>query len=90
MPFFWKPYTSDVTDFITTLKERKPSLEAEQRAGRAMLWDKAIDRSAQAGYRASMVPQRPYVYQTQTPTERQVLKQVPTPAETQPKTPSAP
>ena len=66
MPLFWKPYTSDVTAFIEELKAKKPTLEAEQRAGRALLWDKAIDRSAQAAWRASRVPQQPYVYQTKT------------------------
>jgi hypothetical protein len=64
MPLFWKPYTSDVTQFITELKTRKPTLEAEQRAGRALLWDKDIDRQAQAEWRAARVPQQPYVYQT--------------------------
>ena len=34
MPFLWKPYKSDVTNFIETLKAQKPTLEAEQRAGR--------------------------------------------------------
>jgi len=62
MPFFWKPYTSDVTSFIDELKAKKPTLEAEQRAGRALLWDKAIDRDAQAEYSAARVPQKPYVY----------------------------
>jgi hypothetical protein len=64
MPLFWKPYKSDVTDFIETLKAKKPSLEAEQRAGRALLWDKQVDRDAQAEDAESRVPQRPYVYQT--------------------------
>ena len=49
---------------IEDLKSRKPSLEAEQRAGRALLWDKPIDRSAQAEYKAARVAQQPYVYQT--------------------------
>ena len=62
MPFFWKPYTSDVTNFIGELKAKKPTLEAEQRAGRALLWDKQIDRDAQAGYAQAKVPQTPYVY----------------------------
>jgi hypothetical protein len=66
MPFFWKPYTSDVTRFIEQLKAERPTLEAEQRAGRALLWDRAIDRSAEAGYEAAKVPQQPYVYQTKT------------------------
>ena len=64
MPLFWKPYKSDVTSFIETLKSKKPSLEAEQRAGRALLWDKHLDRSALEEYRAARVPQQPYVYQT--------------------------
>lgn len=64
MPLFWKPYKSDVTQFIDQLKAQRPTLEAEQRAGRALLWDKAQDRSAQAGFDAARVPQKPYVYQT--------------------------
>ncbi len=63
MPLFWKPYKSDVTTFIEQLKARRPTLEAEQQAGRALLWDKPIDREAQAEYRAARVPQQPYVYQ---------------------------
>jgi hypothetical protein len=66
MPLFWKPYTSDVTQFIQSLKSQKPSLESEQRAGRALLWDKAQDRAASADYAAAKVPQQPYVYQTET------------------------
>ena len=62
MPLFWKPYTSDVTQFISELKARKPTLEAEQRAGRALLWDKQLDRAAQDEYSDAAVPQPPYVY----------------------------
>ena len=64
MPLFWKPYKSDVTQLIETLKAAKPTLEAEQRAGRARLWDRAIDRQAEAEWRDAEVPQQPYVYQT--------------------------
>jgi Protein of unknown function (DUF3460) len=64
MPLFWKPYQSDVTQFIEELKAKKPTLEAEQRAGRALLWDRPQDREAQADQRAARVPQKPYVYQT--------------------------
>lgn len=63
MPFFWKPYTSDVTQMIQELKAKKPTLEAEQRAGRALLWDKNLDRQQQAEFQAAKVPQQPYVYQ---------------------------
>ena len=65
MPLFWKPYKSDVTSFIEELKARKPTLEDEQRQGRALLWDRAVDREAQAEYREARVAQQPYVYQTQ-------------------------
>jgi len=64
MPFFWKPYTSDVTRFIQTLKDSKPALEGEQRAGRALLWDRKLDRTEQAEWRDAQVAQQPYVYQT--------------------------
>ena len=64
MPLFWKPYTSDVTNFIEELKAKKPTLEAEQRAGRALLWDRSLDRSAQAEWLDAEVPQQAYVYQT--------------------------
>ena len=57
-------YQSDVTLFIDKMKADKPTLEAEQRAGRALLWDKAVDRSAWIDYRAGEVDQKPYVYQT--------------------------
>lgn len=66
MPLFWKPYQSDVTQFIDELKRQRPTLEDEQRAGRALLWDKRVDRDEQAEFRADRVPQQPYVYQTKT------------------------
>lgn len=66
MPLFWKPYKSDVTNFIDELKAKKPSLEAEQRAGRALLWDKPQDRQAQADFNVARVAQQPYVYQTKS------------------------
>ena len=64
MPLFWKPYKSDASQFIDSLKAKKPTLEAEQRAGRALLWDRDIDRQAQAAWADADVPQQPYVYQT--------------------------
>jgi hypothetical protein len=64
MPLFWKAYKSDVSSFIDELKAKKPTLEAEQRAGRALLWDKPVDRAAQADFLEAKVPQQPYVYQT--------------------------
>ncbi len=64
MPLFWKPYKSDVTQFIEQLKAQRPTLEAEQRAGRGLLWDRPQDREAEAEFKAARVAQQPYVYQT--------------------------
>lgn len=64
MPLFWKPYTSDVTQFIQQLKAQRPALEEEQKRGRALLWDQRVDRESQAEWRQARVPQQPYVYQT--------------------------
>ena len=57
-------YQSEATQFIDQLKAKKPDLEAKQRLGRELLWDKTVDRSAWAEYRAAQVAQQPYVYQT--------------------------
>lgn len=65
MSLFARPhYTSEATQFIDQLKAQHPELEAEQRRGRALLWDKQIDRSFQAGAESARVAQKPYVYQT--------------------------
>ena len=55
-------YQSDVTQFIEQMKTDKPELEAQQRAGRAIWWDKNVDRDAQGEWQAARVPQKPYVY----------------------------
>lgn len=56
-------YQSDITQFLNQLKQQKPSLEAEQRQGRALLWDKQpIDLDERAKQQAARVPQTPYVY----------------------------
>jgi hypothetical protein len=55
-------YNSEITQFIEGLKMEKPELEAQQRAGRALLWDKHVNREAQADWRDARVPQKPYVY----------------------------
>ncbi len=67
LKFFRRPdYNSEITDFIQGLKAAKPSLEAEQRAGRAIWWDKNLDRQAQGEWRDARVRQKPYVYQNET------------------------
>lgn len=68
MPFFWKPYKSDITSFIEELKAKRPTLEDEQRSGRALLWDKRIEAPVQADNADSRVRQTPYVYQTKSMT----------------------
>ena len=65
MSIFRRPdYQSDTTQFINQLKASKPELEAEQLAGRALLWDKNVDRKIWVEYRYGQVEQKPYVYQT--------------------------
>ncbi len=67
MSFFARaPYKSEVSTFIDELKAKKPTLESEQRAGRALLWDRQLDRQALADWNESRVPQQAYVYQTKT------------------------
>lgn len=66
MPLFWKPYKSEITQFLDELKAKRPELEKEQRLGRAILWDKEVDRDAQKDYRSARVAQQPYVYQTKS------------------------
>ena len=68
MSLFSRPaYTSETTDFLRQLKADKPTLEAEQRPGRALLWDKTVNRQDQAEFKDARVAQKPYVYQTNTP-----------------------
>ena len=57
-------YRSEATQFIDELKQARPELERKQREGRALLWDKPIDRDLQAEFSAGDVAQQPYVYQT--------------------------
>ena len=65
MSIFARPhYTSDTTDFLNQLKQAKPELEAQQLAGRSLLWDKEVHYEAQAQAAKANVPQKPYVYQT--------------------------
>ena len=65
MNFFRRPdYQSEATLFIDQLKANKPQLEAQQRQGRDLLWDKSVDRQASEDFSAAQVAQQPYVYQT--------------------------
>ena len=65
MSIFRRPdYQSDATQFINQLKASRPELDQQQQAGRALLWDKKVDRSIWTEYRKGQVEQKPYVYQT--------------------------
>ena len=65
MSIFRRPdYQSDTTQFINQLKARRPELDQEQQQGRALLWDKQVDRNIWGEYRRGQVEQKPYVYQT--------------------------
>lgn len=56
-------YVSEVTDFFTELKASRPHIEADQKKGRAIWWDKlAVAPDEAAELRASRVAQKPYVY----------------------------
>ena len=57
-------YTSEITTFIDDLKAKKPTLEAEQREGRAIWWDKSLNLADEADYSESRIGQQPYVYGT--------------------------
>lgn len=57
-------YISDATQFIEQMKADKPTLEAEQRAGRALLWDKNLKSTEQADFLNTVVAQQSYVYGT--------------------------
>ncbi len=57
-------YESEFTKFIQELKKNQPELEARQRQGRALLWDKeprSLDDQERT--RDSRIKQQAYVYQ---------------------------
>lgn len=67
MSFFSRPhYVSPATLFINELKAANPQLEAEQRAGRELLWDKQINPEQRDQAQAARLAQKPYVYQTKS------------------------
>ncbi len=57
-------YQSETTQFLEQLKSARPGLQADQQAGRLLLWDKRIDRDAWREFKDATVRQKPYVYQT--------------------------
>jgi len=59
-------YESDITRFLRELKDERPQLEDEQRQNRATWWDRRQDPDANRQFKQSRVPQRPYVYSTES------------------------
>ena len=59
-----KNYESEITRFIRELKSKNPDIDRNQREGRAIYWDKQLDPDELRRWKASNVPQQPYVYQT--------------------------
>ena len=63
MSLFARPeYVSETTLFIEQLKQAKPTLEAEQRQGRGLLWDQPQSAKERDEFKAATVAQKPYVY----------------------------
>lgn len=56
-------YESEHTKFMREWMEKHPEQLEEQRAGRALWWDKPQDRETQSAYAAARVPQKAYPYQ---------------------------
>lgn len=56
-------YESELTHFLRELKQQ-PGIEAGQRDGRALLWDKQLDADLYRRFRESRLPQPAYVYQS--------------------------
>ncbi len=57
-------YVSEFTLFINEMHDKKPTLDAEQRRGRAIWWDQPpMTPDVRLKVRESTVPQQAYVYQ---------------------------
>ena len=68
-----KNYTSEFTKFLNAMKAADPTMEARQRAGRALLWDKPYDANRREEEKEARVPQQSYVYQTDPTFTKKVI-----------------
>ena len=57
-----KPYESELTGFLRSLRKTQPGLERQQAEGRALWWDRQLDPDDQQRWQASRVRQPGYVY----------------------------
>ena len=65
MSLFRRPhYRSEATAFLDDLKASHPNLEAQQRQGRALLWDRTVNPEWRDQFAQARVAQPAYVYQT--------------------------
>lgn len=62
-------YVSDHTKWINDLMEKNPAWVEDQKAGRALWWDKKQETDASARNDGSKVPQKPYPYDVNFYTE---------------------
>jgi hypothetical protein len=62
------PYESDLTRFIRDLKAKNPEIVRDQRAGRAIWWDKDIDPELYRRFGESTLSQPGYVYNPRSKT----------------------
>jgi len=56
-------YVSELGRFLREMKQDDPAIEPGQKAGRAIWWDKSIDRDMYRRFRESALPQPAYAYQ---------------------------
>jgi hypothetical protein len=59
------PYVSEFTQFINGWLDAHPEEREEQKAGRALWWDKPQDPAVQESNAVARVPQKPYPYFSQ-------------------------
>lgn len=58
-------YVSETTQFLRDFLEKHPDVAQGQVEGRALLWDKKVDREFQKASQDSRVKQNAYVYQSE-------------------------
>lgn len=64
MSIFRRLTANPMPQFIRPAQGARPELDEQQRAGRALLWDKQVNRKIWGDYRDTQVAQKPYPYQT--------------------------
>ena len=55
-------YESEFTKFMREFLEENPHEVEKQKEGRAMWWDKKLNKEEQKHFKESKVPQKGYVY----------------------------